>query len=81
MNAKEIGGRIEEARLAAGIKTQAELARRLDLRQSSIHKWESGMAFPRLSRIGSLASALDVKPVWLLFGDIQACGESMVQAS
>jgi DNA-binding transcriptional regulator YiaG len=69
MDAAVVGSRIRHARTKAGF-SQAGLARKLELQQSTVFKWETGVAFPRLSRLARLAAVLDVSEVSLLFGDV-----------
>ena len=63
------GDRIRKARLAAGL-TQKELAEKIGVKFSAIHKYETGM-IKNLKRetIAALAEALDVKPSWLMCMD------------
>ena len=58
------GDRIKKARLAAGL-TQSQLAEKIGVKFSAIHKYETGMV-KNLKRetIAALAEALDVKPSW-----------------
>lgn len=60
------GERIRQARIRAGL-TQKELANKVGVQFSAIHKYESGM-IRNLKRetIAALAEALDVKPSWLM---------------
>ena len=60
------GERIKQARLNAGM-TQKELADKIGVKYSAIHKYESGMIVNlKREKIAALAEALDVKPSWLL---------------
>ena len=63
------GDRIRKARLSAGM-TQKELADKIGVKFSAIHKYETGM-IKNLKRetIAALAEALDVKPSWLMCMD------------
>lgn len=60
------GSRIKEAREAMGL-TQKELADKVGLKHSAIHKYEVGLV-TNLKRetIAQLAKALDVSPCYLL---------------
>lgn len=60
------GERIRQARIRAGL-TQKQLANKVGVQFSAIHKYESGM-IKNLKRetIAALAEALDVKPSWLM---------------
>ena len=63
------GDRIRKARLAAGM-TQKELAEKVGVQFSAIHKYESGMVVNlKRETIDALAKALDVKPSWLMCMD------------
>ncbi len=60
------GQRIKEARLAAGL-TQSQLAEKVGLKFSAIHKYESGLVVNlKRETISALADALNVKPSWLM---------------
>lgn len=48
--------------------SQAEVARRLDISQQAISKWESGEADPRSDKLLSLASILGCRVEDLLTG-------------
>lgn len=63
------GDRIRKARLQAGM-TQKELADKVGVKFSAIHKYETGMV-KNLKRetIAALAEALNVKPSWLMCMD------------
>ena len=60
------GDRIKQARLAAHL-TQKELAEKVGLKFSAIHKYETGMVVNlKRETIAALANALNVKPSWLM---------------
>ena len=60
------GERIREARLAAKL-TQTELADKVGLKFSAIHKYESGKVVNlKRETVDALANALGVSPAWLL---------------
>ncbi len=60
------GERIREARIKAGL-TQTELADKVGVKFSAIHKYESGKVVNlKRETIAALAEALDVKPSWLM---------------
>ena len=60
------GERIKAARIAAGL-TQKELAEKVGVKFSAIHKYETGMIVNlKRETIAALASALGVKPSWLM---------------
>lgn len=77
-----LGERIAIAREAQGLST-AQLARRLGVKTSTMHAWESGRSEPRSNRLLMLAGMLNVSPTWLLTGtgdsptEIQAATEMM----
>ena len=63
------GERIKQARLAAHL-TQKELAEKVGLKFSAIHKYETGMVVNlKRETIAALAEALNVKPSWLMCMD------------
>ena len=63
------GDRIKEARIAAGL-TQSQLAEKVGVKFSAIHKYETGMIVNlKRETIAALASALNVKPSWLMCMD------------
>ena len=60
------GERIKEARKARGM-TQTELAERIGVKFSAIHKYENGLVVNlKRDTIAALANALDVSPSWLM---------------
>lgn len=60
------GTRIKAARIAAGL-TQAELADKVGVKYSAIHKYEAGLVVNlKRDTIARLASALNVSPSYLL---------------
>ena len=62
------GDRVAGAREAAGM-TQAELARRLGVRQRTLAGWEDDMSEPRANKLQMLAGMLNVSIRWLLTGE------------
>lgn len=70
-----IGERIREARLANNM-TQSELAAKVGLKFSAIHKYEAGLVVNlKRDTISALAIALDVSPSWLMCLDDNVAGE------
>ena len=68
----DTGSRIKQARLAAGL-TQKELADKVGVKFSAIHKYESGMVVNlKRETVTALAQALDVTESWLLCLEEQA---------
>lgn len=69
-----IGERIREARLANNM-TQSELAAKVGLKFSAIHKYEAGLVVNlKRDTISALAIALDVSPSWLMCLDDNMAG-------
>lgn len=63
------GERIREARIKAGL-TQQELAQKIGVKFSAIHKYESGIVVNlKRETVSALATALGVKPSWLMCMD------------
>lgn len=63
------GERIKAARIAAGL-TQTQLAEKVGLKFSAIHKYETGMVVNlKRETISALAAALNVRPSWLMCMD------------
>ena len=61
------GDRVAAAREMAGM-TQAELARRLGVRVSTLRKWENDVSEPRANRLSIMAGLLNVSMMWLING-------------
>lgn len=61
------GDRVAAAREMAGM-TQAELARRLGVRVSTLRKWENDLSEPRANRLSIMAGLLNVSMMWLING-------------
>ena len=60
------GERIKDARKALGL-TQAELAEKVGVKYSAIHKYETGLVVNlKRETINALARALEVSPSWLM---------------
>jgi transcriptional regulator with XRE-family HTH domain len=67
-----LGPRLRKRRRELGL-TQTELAERVGTSQAVIQKIENGKSLrPRI--LEQIASALDVKPAWLMFG-VEEAGE------
>ena len=69
-DAATFGDRLVAAREHAGM-TQAELARRIGVRLSTLRGWEDDHAEPRANRLSMLAGLLNVSMVWLINGEGQ----------
>lgn len=61
------GDRLAGAREAAGL-TQADFARRLGVRLTTVQAWEDDRADPRANRLQMVAGMLNVSIRWLLTG-------------
>lgn len=70
LNAKAIGLKIQEARLAKGL-TQADLAKAMGLDRGTVVRWETGKAVPRKTGIPKVAKILGKDPAWLLEGSAE----------
>lgn len=62
------GDRVAAAREAAEM-TQAELARRLGIRLSTLRSWENDLSEPRANRLSMMAGMLNVSMMWLMNGE------------
>jgi DNA-binding XRE family transcriptional regulator len=68
LRAKEIGGRIKQARHEAGGMTQRELAELVGVTERSIAGWEAGQVIPfRWLRL--IEGAVARPAEWILYGD------------
>ena len=65
--AATFGDRLALAREARSM-TQAQLARRLGLRGSTIANWEQDRSEPRANKLQMLAGVLSVSIIWLMTG-------------
>ncbi len=65
---KELGRRIRDSRLAAGIPSKAELARRVGVVRQAVTLWEQGKADPTAENLRQLSIILDVGYDWLATG-------------
>jgi transcriptional regulator with XRE-family HTH domain len=73
----EIGARILQAVRRAGL-TQAELARRVKVRESTVSNWISGHHGITWSNARAVGRALKISPGWIMFGADQEA-ERMAQ--
>ena len=69
-----IGERIEAALERTG-KKQAELARFLNTKQSTISGWTREGRVPAADRILPICEFLQVSPIWLLTGENELCSD------
>ena len=68
MSIEQIGQRLRIARERLGL-TQNEVARRTDIRENSIGRFERGDMVPKTVSVLSLCEALLITPQWLLTGE------------
>lgn len=62
------GDRLAGAREAAEL-TQADLARRIGVREKTVRSWEEDLSEPRANRLQMLSGLLNVSLRWLLTGE------------
>jgi transcriptional regulator with XRE-family HTH domain len=62
------GDRVAASREAADM-TQAELARRLGVRLTTLQSWEDDLSEPRANRLSIMAGLLNVSMMWLINGE------------
>src|SRR5438045_2562725 len=55
---ENFGTRLEKLRIRAGIETQADLARRLGVKQQTVSRWELGTSRPREKELAVIAKQL-----------------------
>lgn len=67
-DAATFGDRLAAAREATGM-TQAQLARRLGVKPSTLRGWEEDVSEPRANRLSMMAGILGVSIMWLLNGE------------
>ena len=60
--------------------TAADLARKLDVSQPTVHAWVTGLHGMRWTNARRVAKALSVTPAWLMFGS-DAVAESSAQGA
>lgn len=65
---KELGRRIKDSRLGAGITSKAELGRKMGVVRQTVTLWESGKAEPTSDNLRKLSVILDVGYDWLATG-------------
>jgi transcriptional regulator with XRE-family HTH domain len=65
-NYTALGALLAEARLGVGLKTQADLAAILRIKQQSVSRWEAGASRPRPDQIPELAQVLKLDPALLM---------------
>jgi transcriptional regulator with XRE-family HTH domain len=57
---ESFGSRLEQLRIRAGIETQADLARRLGVKQQTVSRWELGASRPREKDLAAIGKRLAV---------------------
>lgn len=79
MDSIKVGRYIAERRKALGM-TQKELARKLDVSDKAISKWECGNGLPDITRVKDLCSALNINVNELLSGEALSDSEYSLKA-
>ena len=74
------GDRVAAAREVAEM-TQAQLARRLGVRVSTLRAWENDLSEPRANRLSMMAGLLNVSMMWLINGQGEGLDAPMEEAS
>jgi transcriptional regulator with XRE-family HTH domain len=67
-DAATFGDRVAAARENSGM-SQAALAKRLGVKQSTLRGWEDDLSEPRANRLSTLAGILGVSMMWLINGE------------
>ncbi len=67
-DAATFGDRLAAARDKSGM-SQAQLARRLGIKASTLRGWEQDVSEPRANRLSMMSGVLGVSMVWLLSGE------------
>ncbi|MEL0436340.1 helix-turn-helix domain-containing protein [Phycobacter sp. K97] len=73
-DAATFGDRVAAAREAAGMN-QAQLARRLGVKKSTLMGWEQDISEPRANKLSMMAGLLNVSMTWLLTGEGEGMSE------
>ena len=63
--AEKLGHQIRAARKWSD-KSQSWLARKLEVAENTVRRWEKGDCAPSVDTVGRIAEALGVTPSWLL---------------
>lgn len=74
------GDRVAAAREMAEM-TQAQLARRLGVRVSTLRAWENDLSEPRANRLSMMAGLLNVSMMWLINGQGEGLDAPTEEAS
>ncbi|UWS78450.1 helix-turn-helix domain-containing protein [Phaeobacter sp. G2] len=72
--AATFGDRVAAAREAADM-TQAQLARRLGIKKSTLMGWEQDLSEPRANKLSMVSGLLNVSMSWLLTGEGEGMSE------
>lgn len=67
-DAATFGDRVAGARDVAGMN-QAQLARRLGVKKSTLSSWEEDLSEPRANKLSMMAGLLNVSIKWLITGE------------
>lgn len=67
-DAATFGDRVAGAREQGGM-SQAQLARRLGVKKSTLSAWEEDLSEPRANKLSMMAGLLNVSIMWLLTGE------------
>lgn len=67
MDCKSVGGIIAQLRRRSGM-TQAELARKLNVSDKAVSRWESGQGYPEITQFPALANLFGVSIDYLMTG-------------
>jgi len=65
MNKKNFGDIIADLRKKEGL-TQQELARKLNITDKAVSKWERGLSYPDITSLSKLAKTLNVESSYLI---------------
>lgn len=74
------GDRVAAAREMAEM-TQAQLARRLGVRVSTLRSWENDLSEPRANRLSIMAGLLNVSMMWLINGQGEGLDAPMEESN
>jgi transcriptional regulator with XRE-family HTH domain len=65
---KQFAAQVRRGRERLGL-TQAELAKRVRVRDSTVSRWEDAKVFPRLEKLAAIARVLGIEERELCYGD------------
>lgn len=78
--AATFGDRVAGAREAADM-TQAQLARRLGVKKTTVRGWEEDLSEPRANKLSMMAGLLNVSIMWLLTGEGEGTASPAVETT